>query len=230
MYIEKVIGFDGREMWIPKTENGTKEYQENHLRLDVEKVLTVTQERWPSIFISSHSHFDGKLIGVASGYELSIPNGHESLGIGGLWSNLNKMIAFVESNSKHYQRKCWLIAITIVETPFYLDSSQDTKGRALYLIQKPQPIMVSPDEPDTSWIRLGYDVQDAFYTEGLGDTNYDLETRAEWGQKMNKYHLFDSQEFANLYSQWQENKENHPYFVYGIYLVKEFPINTVLNT
>jgi hypothetical protein len=227
MYIEKVIGFDGREIWIPKTENDTKEYHENLLRLDIEKKLTVAQEKWQSIFISSRSHWDGKIIGVAPGYELSIPNGHESLGIGGLWGNLNEMIAFVRSNSKHYQRKCWLIAITIVETPGYLDPSQDTEGRALYLMQKPQPSMVNPAEPYQSWIRLGYDVQDAFYTEGLGDTNYELETRAEWGREINKYHLFDSQEVADLYSQWQENKENHPYFVYGIYLVEEFPVNNV---
>ena len=83
--------------------------------------------------------------------------------------------------------------------------------------------MVNPAEPNQNWIRLGYDVQDAFYMEGLGDTSYESETRVEWGHRLNQYHLFDCQEYADLYSQWQENKGNHPYFVYGIYLVDVFP-------
>lgn len=232
MYKQQVIGFDCREIELSAIENWSKEGRLQFLRPDIERKLTIDRTLWNSVFVTNTTRVNGRSVGTAPGYRLETPI--ENRTAESFWEDLEAMISFLERNSEEYQKPTWVIALTIVESPKYVQRLQAYLDDYTTAPHVRVPVVTQPEVND-KWTFLGYDVQDSGPTfwEGLGDGAYpdeiQLPLKEKWGKHLNKYHLFDDQELALEYCDWQEKAENHYYFVYGLYQTQQFPVEQSIN-
>lgn len=228
MYKENVIGFDCREMWLPNVESWPSIKKDQLIKPDIEKLLTIDRTQWQSVFVSRYILDKDKFPGTVPGYSLEIPMKFRSPGW--FWDNLDAMQIFLEENANEYQRKCWLIAITVVETPIYKSLINDIDLRISVFVPLP---LTDNSEINPTWILLGYDVEDGNPTfwEGLHGGPNSIENleslRTRWGKDLNKYHLFAEQkpacEFADHLNELEPKRLPSPFLVYGLYLINTLP-------
>lgn len=218
MYQELVIGYDCREVWSPGNDSLPQSDKLHLLRPDIERALSIQKHIWNTVFVSEHSFSSNEQSGVASACNLTISREHE---FWGFWNDLEKMCASLKENIREYKRPCWMISVSVVKTTkydYWLSIATEEH------VQVPQPIYTHPSEVDSKWTFLGYDVQDGYFAEGLGGVYSDEIQefhRATWGKDLNKYHLFTDQERASTYSDWMEEAEHRPFFVFGLYMIDQ---------
>jgi hypothetical protein len=228
---ELIIGFDCREMWLPNSETDPLAKKDHLLKLDIQKLLTIDRTQWKSVFVTHYirkSDDDTDVCwGTAPGYHLETPS--ESLTSGWFWDNLDAMRAFIEKHEYKYQKLCWLIAITVAETPEY-QIAQAEKDPGFWGTFIPAPLLNSP-KVSSAWTLLGYDVEDGApcFWEGLQGGSWPHELldakREKWGVHLNKYHLFKAPELAYQFAlnELERRSIPSPFLVYGLYLVDIFP-------
>jgi hypothetical protein len=224
-YPETVTGYDCREMWLPNVESWSYLAKQSLLRSDIERRLTIGREGWNSVFVHHTTKVDGGWLGTAPGYTLAIPDEYRTSE--SFWDDDLAMSDFVRQHQDAFQQPFWAIAFSLVRTPKYerylAEWLQTHRSHYVSI-----PLNVNPNEK-SEWTFLGYDVQDSgpSFWEGLGGGVYPddihIPLREKWGKFLNKYHLFDDQLLATEFSDSQEEKEHHPYFAYGLYLMKTYP-------
>ena len=118
--------------------------------------------------------------------------------------------------------RAWrMIAITLLLGPY----CQDDKVR---LSSGLPP--VNPDQRGADWVFLGYDVADEYMLSVLSNCGFPpglenvAELRAEWGPRLNEFHLFRSLDDAILFKRFKDPRlrQEHapPCFVFGLWIVK----------
>lgn len=219
MVKELIMGFDCREMWRQEAEVKNWENKRQLLNSNVERVLSINRMRWQSVFHSSSGKNSASLdVETAPGYNLTIPV--EWMTPNRFWRSLEAMREFLIDHKEEDWRRCWMIGITIVQTPEYLLGTDDDPIR----------VPLSEEiEPDQQWTLLGYDVEDSvFFNRGLGTSwteEYETERRKLWGTRLNQYHLFSRQEDALEYASWHTAVDPglDTLLVFGLYLIQEIP-------
>jgi hypothetical protein len=215
-YPETIIGYDCREMWLPNVESWTEEERQRALlRHNTKRVLTVSKESWNSLFVFKRLSVDGRYVGAIPNAELEIPIEFEELQAG-IWDNLAAMQDFMKAH--HIEKPYWMIAITVVELPSYQEEIKNV-------------FQSKPSTIDDQWTFLGYDVEDEppSMWEGLvtyqsrNAFDYYGELSEKYGKHLNEYHLYSEQAPPIEHCEWITKKEHHPYWVYGLYLVKPYP-------
>ncbi|MBA3873412.1 MAG: hypothetical protein H0X30_30130 [Anaerolineae bacterium] len=219
LYPETIIGYDCREMWLPNVESWTEEErQQALLRQNIKRVLTVSKESWNSLFVFKRLMVDGRYVGAVPNAELEIPIEFEELQAG-IWENLVAMQEFMNAHHSAFAEKpYWMIAITVVELPDYWDEIKN-------LFQS------NPSTIDNQWSFLGYDVEDEPPSMWEGLVSYESNRASDYygdlsekiGKYLNTYHLYSEQTPAIEHCEWVTKKEHHPYWVYGLYLIKSYP-------
>lgn len=221
MHKELILGFDCREMWKPESEVKNWPDTSYLLKSDVSRILSVNQRFWQTVFLPPAGKYSlAAQSNTAPGYNLTIPD--EWRAFNEFWRDLVAMRDFISDNTDEYQKRCWMIAITIVETPVYL------RGTVTDVAWFPP---IEAQEFDSQWTLLGYDIEDAsFFNGGIGGVNwieeYQAERRRLWGNRLNRYYLFPSQQDAIEYADWhtaQTKGSDGRLLVFGLYLIQEFP-------
>lgn len=223
MFEEFVIGYDVREMYLPIQEHLPDISRFYLLKPDVERHLSVSTWKWKSAFLPDHipQLKQPEWRGTISGSQLRIPAEHRVQN--DLWGDGQAMKVFLNQKLE-FLGSFWLIAITVVATPIYLQ----LMNRPVFQWPFPGPRSIQ-DTVKSEWIRIGYDVEnDLFSSEvGLGVFYPDIkeEMRHRWVQHLNKYHLFDDADHAHSYAKWQDSYEAAlgPHYVYGVYQMEVFP-------
>jgi len=217
MLKELTIGFDCREMWMPEAEVKNWKDKSQLLNPNVERILSINRG-WRSVFLPPEGKYSQNADRYTSpGYKLAIP--YEWTTINLFWRDLEAMREFMLRHKKEYQKRCWMIGITVLPTPEYLH------GLADHMV----PPTIDNREPDRSWTLLGYDVEDnPFFSGGLGMSwieEYEEERRKLWGYRLNQYYLFSRQDDAIEYAGWHVtvNPGIGTLLVFGLYLIQEFP-------
>ncbi len=96
--VEKIIGFDAREMWMSTETHWSRDRREQYLlRLDIQKPLSVDPLVWSSIF---YNIYDEHIESASDTYDPLV------------WTHLSKLKAHLEVSS--LQRKYWIIALTCI--------------------------------------------------------------------------------------------------------------------
>lgn len=206
MYIERIIGFDLREMHIDPAINLDRSDLYNP---NVETVLTVDRFRWKSSF------FDKETFNSTVPPELGTFNR--------FWRSLDAMNDFLRQQTIRLEGECWQICITGLVPEEYLEQIY---GGPFEIYRIP----LEDDPPNSTWKLLGYDVQDDLtFTHGLGQVLLDAQLREEgaklWAHHLNNYHLFTNQEAAIRFCEWLG--EYYPaagrFMIFGLYYIASIP-------
>lgn len=203
MYIEKVVGFDAREMYFGR-EHWTPERRQKFLLKDVEKPLSVDPVVWRSLFdIASPS------------FSLNAWPSVRGDGLYRTWGNLNYVMQAV-NDWKTSLQPCWVIGITI-----FADETEQENIEAYV------DWSINPIEIDESWRLLGYDVADGSaisFLSNAGRGDEMPQNRITWGTYLNEHHLFSDETKSQAYADMCEVREtlHGPYAVFGLYLIRSF--------
>ncbi len=219
MLKELIIGFDCREMWMPEAEVKSWENKSQLLNPDVTRILGIHRAGWRSVFLPREGKYSlAAERETAPGYELALPD--EWTTSYRYWSDLEAMEAFITEHPSEYQKKCWTIAMTIVQTPKYIEAVK---------IGEIKILPIEDREPDSQWKCLGYDVEDGiFCTDGLSRIwieEYEIPRKALWGHRLNEYYLFSKQDDAVEYAEYhfKLSPGAGTQVVFGLYLIQEIP-------
>jgi len=88
---------------------------------------------------------------------------------------------------------------------------------------------VNPEQRAPDWVLLGYDVADQWMLSGLSNCGFrpgldDAPSlRAEWGPRLNEFHLFPDIDDAFLFKRFSDERlrsDHAPFFVFGLWIVK----------
>jgi len=128
-----------------------------------------------------------------------------------LWEDLASLRGFLQQCN--ISRTIWLTATTqFVDQTFNIEDFSS----------------VNPHTLHNNWEFLGYDVADPYLLSGLTNVIYEAHEVQilidKYSNHLNKYHLFDSLEFAELFKIFCNINvnEHSPFSVYGIYLINTF--------
>jgi hypothetical protein len=201
---EHLIGYDAREYWTTFAESWSDERKKAFLyRLDLLKPLSIDTRVWSTIFEA----------------EERVPPGH--VGILGAWADLFDLRDAVTQAFQEKPMRAWrTIAITLLLDPYNKDEQE---------LWTPRLVTVNPDQRETEWTFLGYDVGDQWmlsalsncgFLEGLDDV---AALRGEWGPLLNEFHLFPNVGDAFRFKQFSNERlrdDHAPCFVYGLWIVK----------
>ncbi len=202
---ERIIGYDAREYWVPVEQSWSEERKQGFLyRLDVLKPLSVDTLVWPTIFES-----EGR------------PEPWGRIGFQNCWADLLDLrhaatLAFQEKSMRAWRT----VAITLLLDPYNQDEQE------LWSSRLPP---VNPEQRGTDWVFLGYDVADQWMLSGLSNCGFragldDVTAlRAEWGPKLNEFHLFPDIDAAFLFKRFSDERlpdDHAPFFVFGLWIVK----------
>lgn len=218
MLKELIIGFDCREMWMPEGDVKAWEDKSWLLNPEVTRILGFHHARWPTVFLPFEGKYSLAAEYTALGYDLALPI--EWTTSYGYWSDLEAMSTFMAEHKEAYQKKCWTIAMTIVQTPEYIEGVKIGEIRIL---------PIEDEKPKSQWKLLGYDVEDGiFFVDGLSRSwieEYETPRKALWGHRLNEYYLFSKQDDAVEYAEYHFKFSSGagPQVVFGLYLIQEIP-------
>jgi len=220
---EILLGFDAREMWYyhdVKTMGAQKNDSIGFLRDGVTKGLTVGSSIWPSVFNDGEylglEDRERKLLGLGT---IKLP---EFIGRNRpLWNNLEYLEQYLKEKKDEIIKPYWIIAITKNKTSELTNSE---------LKEWPYPEITVPPVRNNQWRCIGFDIADRSMESHLtgtsfsGNKNYIKSLCGRWGPCLNQYHLLE--EIREAYAFKNEVVEkldpvNKPYFIYGIWLIKE---------
>jgi hypothetical protein len=199
MTMERLVGFDAREMWVDPTASWSEKRRADYLfRPDVQKPLSTDTVVWPSVFDLNEN---GRPPGCF---------GHQDL--------CDKLTDVQAPLASVQPGRCYVIAITV----FTGSTSELQEWDEL-------APTTTPAARDSSWTFLGFDVSDQWLLSGLSNCGFLPEVedvsglRAQWGPQLNQYHLFDSFDAATAFKDLSNVRvqEHAPFFVFGLWLVQE---------
>jgi hypothetical protein len=213
-----ILGYDARKLWDDRYV--ASEQREAFLfRLDVERVLSVDEAVWPSVF-PFKSDAPPEYVGFFQR----------------LWEDLGSLRSRIATVAQIRTRPADVIAVALAADLFSTADANRWEKRLKG--ESPNPGVTEADLPlpsadppsiGTGWSLLGYDVCDEWGLSGLVNCGFqpdreDVKSlRATWGPRLNRFHLFDSidhaSEFARLSN--QRVNEHAPFFVYGLWRVDE---------
>jgi len=218
---ERIIGFDARKLGLDFTSYWDSVRRSTYLfREDVHSLRSTDHMVWPSVLNSDRS------IGVQLRPEEEVALSgidHPDSWIGlnePCWSNLNELKAYLGQHSKRIYKPYALVGITCV-APKEL---HDWKSSF------PYTDTVEPNQVESDWQFLGYDISDAMLSGlsncGFLDPNEMKESRKEWSSHINDYHLFDNLELAEKFREYTNARvpEHSPFFIYGLYVICEIRV------
>ena len=206
---EHLLGFDAREM-PPTAEVWTAERRARYLlRPDVRKPLSADQMVWPSLFD------DGGVDVGRPGLPTLVPPKWTGPNAS-LWADLGRL----ERNltASHVGIPYCLVAFT-----WLADGASLSEPRSYGPYVEP----MTPKERSPDWPFLGFDVGDGSMLSGLINCGYeDAERTAlaeEWGPRLNEHHLLKDAESAFAFRLLSNRRaaEHAPFFVYGLWLIRE---------
>lgn len=195
---EKLLGFDIREMWLCMSDWPQSRQDLHLIKHNIEKPLSVDTMVWQSVFDLNPAP--------------TFPDFRGPVQF--LWEDIVQMRQHFNSISSVSQPS-WTIAVTVYFDLLTLDERR--AWGTLYL--------ASFNSIDYSAKFLGYDVADRFLQSGLMNTGYDESYRTRlaqnWGEHLNKYHLFTDYALANRFRQFINPivPAHAPFFVHGLYLI-----------
>ena len=196
---EHLLGFDAREMWMTQEELMHPSHKRSTflLRDDAQKALSADTMVWPSLFTNSPTP---QWIGANPPF----------------WEDLQLLERSILTLAPYR-----LIAATWhAEVALSLET-----GPRLGPYDRPaDPRYRNPD-----WQFLGFDITDGGFTSGLSNCGYTEEERRllvpQWAHRLNCHHLFDdiSDAFAFRSLTNQRVAEHSPFFVIGLWLIRDAP-------
>jgi len=202
---ERIVGFDAREHWLTFDQGWSDERKQGFLyRLEVLKPLSADTRVWPTIFDSEQRPAPAGRIGFQK-----------------TWADISDLGEAVTRAFRERPMRAWrMIAITLM------------LGRYCRHDEVPWASRVPPASPDRrgeNWVFLGYDVGDQWLLSALSNCGFrpgldDVpRLRAEWGPRLNEYHLFSDLHDAILFNQFSDQRlqtDHAPCFVFGLWIVK----------
>jgi len=230
---EIMIGYDIREMWLDTESFWNEERRKEFLlKQQVKKPISVDNTVWPSIYnldiaepidymraIPRSKNYKTKEWDntVKNHKVLSIPN-HTGW-LGDLWNELSVVKQNTSVSWSNKWKPCWIIAITQ-----FTDAIDETD------VEKYSSYFVTPQEINSLWTLLGYDVADTFLTGFISNAGYtddEVEPlRREWVEYFNQWHLFNDFDLARKYVDVAYKRDfNHgPFEVFGIYGIEQIEL------
>ncbi len=226
MYSNEIVGFDAREMWLDVHQQWTQDRKAKFLiRQDVSKPLSVDSYIWYAVFSEvKEPHLwasiarDAKYIGetwnrvFSESRKVSKPD--NAFQPRRVWRNLAQLKSYLNQKWGDLWKACWLISVVEV-----FEDDGDIGDQESF-----DPI--TPQQVDSTWQLLGYDVADyELFTglfEGEIDPNEAQNLRTEWANYLNEYHLFIEPQKAFEYINVANKRypSHMPYGVYALYLVE----------
>jgi hypothetical protein len=179
------------------------------LREDAEVPLSVDTADWLSLFD------DGSPWYFFPGRPEPVPRPEWTGPNGGLWDNLPQMLEYAASHLEKTQPSPWVIAVT-------LQRDQDT---VVVSEQPPYIESMNPQEIDSAWVVLGFDVADRFLLSVLANMGTGVDEkivcRNRRGPFLNDHHLFRDPVDAFSFARNMDSAilDHSPCFVYGIWHV-----------
>ena len=211
--VEKIIGYDVREMWFTDERDFIKDGR-------FQKVLSIDASIWPSIFnTGDYPDITGKDREKYGLGKVDLPSGLSVIGINKpLWDNLVNMGNYLKRHGDKSERLYWIVAITICQQ----DSEQKLKEREEW----PYYSNTVPDTLNNDWMLVGYDVTSCI-SECIISTCYDFDIRTkglfELDKNINEYTLFSNIAKASEFKRIQDtiSQSQSPHLVYGIWRIQE---------
>lgn len=202
---ERIVGYDAREYWRTMDQSWPERRKQKFLyRLDVLKPLSVDTLVWPTIFESE---------------QRPAPVGFE--GFQDCWADLFELQGAVTLAYQEKPMRAWrMVASVLLLGPYCQDDDVPWSSRL-------PP--VNPDERGSDWVFLGYDVADQWMLSALSNCGFlpgldDVpKLRAEWGPRLNKFHVFRNLDDAIRFKHFSDERlrdDHAPCFVYGLWIVK----------
>jgi hypothetical protein len=202
---ERMVGYDAREYWVNFEERWPEPVRQSYLyRLDVLKPLSVDTLVWPTIFEA-----EGR----------AAPTGFN--GFKDFWADFFELQAAVTRAYQEKPMRAWrMVAATLLLGAYCKDDDVPWSSRM-------PP--ANPAERGTNWEFVGYDVADQWMLSGLSNCGFlpgaaDVQVlRAEWGPRLNKFHLFRTFDDAVRFKHFSDRRlpdDHAPFFVYGLWIVK----------
>lgn len=222
---ELILGFDAKEMWLR-----TGEYYDNYddatyeklkesylYRLDVEKVLTADNLLWSGVFYLVQN--------VREYWKYEPP--YTCTFSTKMCANLNELEQSLNRVEELKGKRIWITAFSIIEGEC---NKKDLEWWKSILTSSHSSLpAVTPSTPEAGWRFLGYDILDGIEgVSGLSNCgiheNKKQALREKWGPNLNEHHLFDDVSKAVEFKEFidKEVPEHAPFYIYGIWLVKEW--------
>jgi hypothetical protein len=211
-----VLGFDAREAWLDAQSLWTCERQRDFLlTIPGKKPLSADTSVWPTIFSTGEGFALCDVDQELNGWRgLELPPW-----IGAnwpLWSDLLNLEQYVKGSWPFPAKPVSLVAVTCPDGSVFRD------GEWPYLQE------TSPREVDGIWTLLGFDVLANQSTlSGLMNCGYSNAkhqyAKTEWAPRLQPNHLFGTTTDAVSFCEWRNMSvpEHAPFFVAGLYLVRE---------
>lgn len=117
MYEELLIGFDCREMSDPRAEIANWTHDKSGLlNPNAIRILTISELEWRSVFLRYEE------IPPPFGKGPAFMGNHDAIPLGyatphGYWYDLGDLLEFLDAHREAYQKPCWVIAASVVQTP-----------------------------------------------------------------------------------------------------------------
>jgi hypothetical protein len=213
-----LLGYDARK-WAYERFSTPEDREAFLFRLDVERVLSVDEAVWPSVF-----PLDRNVRPDCVGFFQN------------LWEDLDSLRSQIANTTLIPTRRAEAIAVTLQIDTFNAEEVGRWERRLKGV--SPNPGITdadlslphaSPSSVGSGWSLLGHDVCDEWGLSGLANCGFQPDRedvralRATWAPRLNASHLFDSidhaVEFALLSN--QRVSEHAPFFVYGLWRVEE---------
>jgi len=201
----RIIGYDARENWLTLDQGWVEQRKQGFLyRLDVIKPLSVDTQVWPTIFESEQRSDIVERFGFQSS-----------------WADLATLQSAVTKKHQERSMRAWrMIAITLLLGHYSQEAKVPWESRL-------SP--VHPDQRGGNWEFVGYDVADQWMLSALSNCGFlpgldDVQhLRAEWGPRLNAFHLFQNIHDAILFKHFSDQRlrdDHAPCFVYGLWFVR----------
>lgn len=218
---ERIIGFEARKLGLNFTSYWDSARRSTYLfREDVGSLRSTDHWVWPSVFDSDRSigvqlrpEEEDALSGIDLPDSWIGPNEP-------CWSNLNELKAYLNQHEQSVYKPYALVGVTCVASK----ALHDWKSRF------PYTDTVEPNQVESDWKFLGYDISDAMLSGlsncGFLDPSEMKESRKEWSSHINDYHLFENLELAERFREYTNGRvpEHSPFFIYGLYVICEIRV------
>ena len=208
--MEKLIGFNAREMWLSSPSELYPIHPPGTFRLkdDIQKPLSTGKYTWPSLF--SYVAWEDE----------ALPEPGWIGVMGPAWESLDYLESTVRQHWGSGGKPYWIIALSVFTGLF------TERDWAHWTSVRYPTWNTNPAERNPAWELLGYDVSDLDYLSGLSDCGYDPEEKLDlvprFASHLNQWHLFTDHTKAFEFKQVSDERvrEHAPFYVYGLYVIR----------
>ena len=219
-----MLGFDAREMGVRWNRKWDKGEKDTFLyRRDVENPFSIDTAVWPSVFDKYPELFPAHI-----GLDMI------------MWEELSRLEECLDKNKTLFDR-FYIVSFALMRDACNKDETVAFDGFLAFLnagdpsrgarTSGQPPGIADPAVVAPGWVFLGYDVATTGPISALSNCGFSTDTKeeyverakAQWGPKLNKFHLFNEYFHAKEFKNYSniEVPEHAPFFVYGIWLIRE---------